>query len=181
MHYHGSAISGTEITFQWSNETDCEKIKEFVHDTVWDTDMVKVSIAEYSGEKEKLLTDYTYTYEEYDSHGRLIWGSYYADFVWEKEIHHPVTGEKYILRYAQDSAYDENGERLPDSWEDELYIYRKDTSVLNCLTQQNAAPYMQILWQDQNHDGEKEVIIEYENGAQTVYTWEQLMQEFKEE
>lgn len=55
MHYHGSAISGTETTFQWSNETDCEKIKKFVHDSVWHTDQIEVSIAEYSGERRRYL------------------------------------------------------------------------------------------------------------------------------
>ena len=182
MHYHGSVISGTETTFQWSNEVDYKMIKRFVHDDIWaeeedEEDGIEISITQYSEGKEQVLTQYFYTFEEYEARAKYLWGSYYADFVWEKEVKNPATGENYILRYAQDFKYDENGEKIPDSLEDALFIYGEDTQIINCLENESKAVYKQILWQDQNGDGEKELLIEYEDNTRITYTWEQLLEE----
>ena len=81
------------------------------------------------------------------------------------------------MRYAQDFKYDENGEKIPDSLEDALFIYGEDTQIINCLENESKAVYKQILWQDQNGDGEKELLIEYEDNTRITYTWEQLLEE----
>ncbi len=183
MHHHGSAVSGTETTYQWSNEVDYEVIKYFSHDSVWTEagaeDLMEVIIKEYDGNKEIVLTQYIYTQDEYDAEMDFIWGSYYADFTWEKEVTSPDTKEKYVLRYAQDFLRDDNGEILPNACVAELYVYNSDTRIVNRLVNESTASYSQILWQDANNDGEKELIIQYEDGTQVNYTWKQLL--YKEE
>lgn len=183
MHHHGSAVSGTETTYQWSKEVDYEVIKYFSHDSVWtevgEEDQMEVIVKEYDGNKEIVLTQYIYTQDEYDAEMNFIWGSYYADFTWEKEVDNPITREKYILRYAQDFRRDDNGEILPNAYVDELYVYNNDTRIVNRLINESTALYSQILWQDKNADGEEELIIQYEDDTQISYTWEQLL--YKEE
>lgn len=181
MHHHGSAVSGTETTYHWINETDYEVVKYFFHDEVWprvgDEDYIEVIIREFKDNKEKILTEYIYTMDEYDADMNLLWDSYYADFVWEKEVKNHDTGEKYILRYAQDYQRDDNGEILPDECIDELYIYDDETRILNCFENESDSSYSQIIWQDGNQDGEEELIIKYEDGTSITYTWEQLLSE----
>lgn len=181
MHHHGSAVSGSETTYHWINETDYEVVKYFSHDEVWprvdDEDYIEVIIKEFQDNKEKILTEYIYTMDEYDADMSLLWDSYYADFIWEKEVKNPITGEKYILRYAQDYKRDDNGEILPDECIDELYIYDLETRILNRFKNESASPYSRLIWQDENQDGEEELIINYEDGTSVTYTWEQLLSE----
>ena len=79
MHEHGSAISGTETTYQWKNEMDYEIIKQFDHDSVGDG--VQVTIIRYENGKEETLSDYLYSTGEYVERIDDIWGTYYEDFI----------------------------------------------------------------------------------------------------
>lgn len=98
MHYHGSAIAGTEITYQWKNEMDYEKIKQFDHNTQGDDVLVK--IVRYENGKEEILSDYLYPMDEYLERFD-IWGTYYEDFIWKQEVTDRSTGKKYFIRYAE--------------------------------------------------------------------------------
>ncbi|MDE7286700.1 MAG: hypothetical protein K2N55_07660, partial [Lachnospiraceae bacterium] len=100
MQYHDSAISGTEAAYQWEGEMDYKKIRQFDHDDVGNG--VQVKIVRYDEEREEVICDYTYSMEEYDKRMEEIWGIYYKDFIWEKEVIDDSTGKKYMLRYAEE-------------------------------------------------------------------------------
>ena len=162
MHYHGSAISGTEATYQWSGEMDYEKIKQFDHDSTQDG--VEVKIVQYEEGKEKVICDYVYTLEEYVER-EDIWGIYYEDFIWEKEITDKATGKKYMLRYGEvfleEMAVNNNG----TYYDGRLFVFDEDTYLIGVHPADHCTPSSSFTWKD----ADQELIIRYgDSGSWTI-------------
>lgn len=158
MHYHGSAISGTEAAYQWSGEMDYEKIKQFDHDNAQDG--VEVKFIQCDEGKEEVICDYVYTLAEYDERLEEIWGMYYEDFIWEKEITDKATGKKYMLRYAEvfleEAAAHNNG----IYYDGRLYVYDEDTYLMQVWHSEHVSQSSSITWEDEN----QELVIRYGEG-----------------
>ncbi|MDE5598926.1 MAG: hypothetical protein K2J04_14005, partial [Lachnospiraceae bacterium] len=133
IHEHGTAISGTETTYQWKNEMDYEMIKQFDHDSVGDG--VQVTIIRYENGKEETLSDYLYSQEEYVERIDDIWGTYCEDFIWEKEVTDRTTGKKYTIRYTEvflpEEAEKNGNPNYGIYYDGRIYVYDEDTYLLS--------------------------------------------------
>ena len=173
IHYHGSAISGSNEVYQWKNEMDCELIKDIkYYPASFDsTESMVIKVTRYDGGREEMLSDYTYSREEYEARRDDIWGIYNEDFIWEQEV--TVDGETYILRYAQRPLED-----MPPTWGEKysgrLYIFREDTYLLSVRESEIIDPWSRMEWAEKDEekwpwsirpeDGEeKYLIIHYRN------------------
>lgn len=161
MHYHGTAVSGTENMYRWKGETEYELVKSFTHDTVDDNEKVYVKIYRYEDGEKQILSDYKYSMEEYEERISEIWNIYYLDFVWETEMTDTDTGEKYIVRYAQ--MKEESG------WFDMVYIFSSDTYLLQSISEVAPAEYECVCWEDKDADGVEEMYVSYQEGTQKGY------------
>lgn len=173
IHYHGSAISGSDEVYQWKNEMDCELIKDITYyPASFDSaESMVIKVTRYDGGREEILSDYTYSREEYEARHDDIWGIFREDFVWEQEV--TVDGETYILRYAQSPLED-----MPPTWGEKysgrLYIFREDTYLLSVWESEIIDPWSRMEWAEKDEekwpwsirpeDGEeKYLIIHYRN------------------
>ncbi len=171
IHYHGSAISGAEALYQWSEEMDCEQIRYFDHNDIYDYEEkeykgTQVDIRSYENGQEKILSDYLYPIDEYMERDD-IWGIYYLDFVWEQEVALEGLDRPCILRYAQEKA--EPGEDVQEEgYQDYLYLFREDTYLIYTLKNQEApAAYTNIVWEDEA----EQLAVNYEDGTTYLYQW----------
>lgn len=154
IHYHGSAISGSNEVYQWKNEMDCE----FLKDISWypvssdSGEGMEIKVSRYDGDKKEILSDYIYSEEEYDARSSDIWGIYNEDFIWEQEV--TVDGENYMLRYAEnrteDVAIDKAGS---GGYLGRLYVYREDTYLVRVLESDIILPWSRMEW-TKKEDGE---------------------------
>ena len=172
MHYHGSAISGTEITYQWKNEMDFEKIKQFDHDSVGDG--VQVTIIRYENGKEEILSDYLYSQEEYVERLSDIWGTYNEDFIWEKEVTDWATGKKYTIRYTEVFLPEEaarNGRpNIGIYYDGRIYVYDEDTYLVSVTYTDRASQAEIIEWEDGNGDTEPALVFHYPDNGYGGYS-----------
>lgn len=167
MHYHGSAISGTEITYQWKNEMNYEKIKQFDHDTQGDDVLVK--IVRYENGKEEILSDYLYPMDEYLERFD-IWGTYYEDFIWEQEVMDRSTDKKYIIRYAEVFLPEEAESNNGIYYDGRIYVYDEDTYLVSVAHSEIIAQSDSIEWEN-GDDGENQaVVIRYVDGGQSTFS-----------
>lgn len=166
MHYHGSALAGTEELYQWSGETDCELIRRFSHNDLNDYQEMHIEISCYEDGQEKILSDYCYPMDEY-SERDAIWGIYTLDFVWERGVELPGQEGTCILRYAQEKTLSEDkdaGEYL-----DYLFLFREDTYLICALEHQEApAAYSGLAW-DEERD---RLTVSYAGGEDQCYQWD---------
>lgn len=162
MHYHGSAISGTEATYQWSGEMDYEKIKQFDHDSTQDG--VEVKIVQYDGGKEEVICDYVYTLAEYEER-EDIWGIYYEDFIWEKEITDKTTGKKYMLRYGEVFLKEMAVHNEEIYYDGRLFVFDEDTYLIGVHLADHCSPSSGFTW----NDADQELLIRYgDSGSWTI-------------
>ncbi len=167
MHYHGSAISGTEITYQWKNEMDYEKIRQFDHDSV--DDGVQVTILRYENGKEETLSDYLYSQEEYVERLSDIWGTYDEDFIWEKEVTDRTTGKKYTIRYAEAFLPEEAERNYGIYYDGRIYVYDEDTYLVSVTHSEIISQSESIEWKDGGEDTEQMIVIHYTDGGYSGY------------
>ncbi|MBD5530852.1 MAG: hypothetical protein HDQ98_01435 [Lachnospiraceae bacterium] len=167
MHYHGSAISGTEITYQWKNEMDYEKIRQFDHDSV--DDGVQVTILRYENGKEETLSDYLYSEEEYIERLSDIWGTYEEDFIWEKEVTDRTTGKKYTIRYAEVFLPLEAEMNNGIYYDGRIYVYDEDTYLVSVTHSEIIDQSESIEWEDGGEDTEPMMVIHYTEGGYSGY------------
>lgn len=163
IHYHGSAVCGSENLYQWSGEMDCEQIRHFYHDAIYDDDLKEytgmlVNIQSYENGQEKILSEYIYPMEEYMERD-AIWEIYSLDFVWEREVVLEGQENPCILRYAQENE---------ENYQDYLFLFREDTYLICTLEKQEApAAYADITWDEEN----QWLAVDYEYGATHYYQW----------
>lgn len=157
IHYHGSAVSGSDEVYQWKNEMDCELIKDVRYDLYWN-DTCTIQISSYDGGRKEILSDYAYSVEEYDARAADIWGIYDDDFVWEQEV--SVDGETYILRYAQRQMEDPVME-WQINYYGRLYVFREDTYLIRVIGDEIICPWSRIEWSEV--DGEKYLVIHFKD------------------
>ena len=172
VEYYYDSYSGACDTYQWSKETDCEIIRSIYYDIYpWDDEgKAKILVKEYLQDREHIIIDYEYDRDKYEELEELIWDSYYNDFVWERQIKDPDTGELYTIRYTQPPKRDGEGEKNSGLWDAVLYIYGKDTDLQRRISYETAAPYTEIVWEEQ----ESVLKVLYEDGSETIYTLEQI-------
>ncbi len=177
VHEHGTAISGTETTYQWKNEMDYEMLKQFEHNAV--DDSVQVSIIRYENGKEEMLSDYLYSQEEYVERIDDIWGTYYEDFIWEKEVTDLTTGKKYIIRYTEVFMPEEtarNGSPNIDLYYDgRIYVYDEDTYLVSVTHTDRASQAESIEWEDGDGDTEPGLVFYYPGGGYGGYSLSRLI------
>ena len=160
IHYHGSAISGSNEVYQWKNEMDCELLKDISYypASYESGEGMEIKVSRYDGDREEILSNYIYSDEEYDARSSDIWGTYNEDFIWEQEV--TVDGENYILRYAEnrteDVAIDKAGS---GGYLGRLYVYREDTYLVRVLESDIVLPWSRMEW-TKKEDG-KYLIIHY--------------------
>lgn len=171
MHYHGSAISGTEIIYQWKNEMDFEKIKQFEHDNVGDD--MQVTILRYENGKEEILSDYLYSQEEYVERIDDIWGTYYEDFIWEKEVTDRTTGKKYTIRYAEvflsEEAARNGNPNYGIYYDGRIYVFDEDTYLISVTYSEIVSQSESIEWENGDGDMEPVLVIHYTDGGYSAY------------
>lgn len=181
MHYHGSALSGTEELYQWSGETDCELIRRFAHDAVNDYQEMHIEICCYENGQEKVLSDYCYPMDEYLERG-AIWGIYTLDFVWEREVELPGQEGICILRYAQEKLMPEEMEGTEDSetsqdgievlaegYLDYVFLFREDTYLIYGVEHREApAAYTGLTWDEE----QALLTVNYEGDEKQCYRWD---------
>lgn len=171
IHYHGSATSGSESLYQWSGEMDCELIRYFDHDDVYDYEEkeykgMQIDICSYENGHKKILSDYLYPIDEYMERGD-IWGIYYLDFVWEQEMALEGQDRPCILRYAQEKP-ESDEDVQEEGYQDYLYLFREDTYLIYTLEKQEApAAYADIVWEEET----QRLAVGYENGMSQGYRW----------
>lgn len=166
MHYHGSAISGTETTYQWKNEMDYEKIRQFDHDTT--EGGVQVTVTRYENGTEEILSDFEYSLEEYMARPDL-WGMYYEDFLWEKEVTDQATGQKYMLRYAEVYWPEEAAKNQGIYYDGRIYVYDEDTYLISVIHSEIISQSDSIVWEDGSDGKEQALVINYVDGGRSAY------------
>lgn len=160
IHYHGSAISGSNEVYQWKNEMDCELLKDISWYPVSSDsgEGMEIKVSRYDGDRKEILSDYIYSEEEYEARRGDIWGIYNEDFIWEQEV--TVDGENYMLRYAEnrteDVAIDKAGS---GGYLGRLYVYREDTYLVRVLESDIILPWSRMEWTEKND--EKYLTIHY--------------------
>ena len=174
VHYHGSAISGSESLYQWSGEMDCELIRYFSHNDVYDYEEkeykgTQIDIYSYENGQKKILSDYLYPIDEYMERDE-IWGIYYLDFVWEQEVTLEGQEGPCILRYAQENAeFEEDAHADTEGYLDYLFLFREDTYLICALEKQEApAAYSGFTWEGETG----QLTVRYEDGLQRCYQWD---------
>lgn len=169
MHYHGSAIDGIEITYQWKNEMDYEIVKQYDHE--WTDDGVWVKIVRYENGEIEILSDYLYSFEEYAERND-IWGTYYEDFIWEKEVTDRTTGKKYMIRYAEPYMAEISQRTGETYYEGRIYVYDEDTYLVRKFHTEHCIPAVSIDiedWETDDGDREQSLVVRYDNGMDGYY------------
>lgn len=166
MHYHGSAVDGREITYQWKNEMDYEMVKQFDHDCR--DDCVQVKITRYENGEEEVLSDYCYAYEEYTERGD-IWGTYYEDFIWEKEVTDKSTGKKYMIRYAEVFQPEEAEKNNGIYYDGRIFVYDEDTYLVSVTHSEIISESESIEWEDGSSGQEQALVIHYVDGGESAF------------
>ncbi|GFI04623.1 hypothetical protein IMSAGC005_03475 [Lachnospiraceae bacterium] len=162
MHYHSSAISGAEASYQWEGETEYKKIRQFDHDDVGDG--VQVKIVRFGEYKEEVICDYVYSMEEYDKRSEEIWSIYYKDFIWEQEVTDSSTGKKYMLRYAEQFKKEMAAYNKGIYYDGKLYVFDEDTYLMQVWQAEIVDPCSGITWDDEK----QELAIHYGEGLSVV-------------
>lgn len=169
MHWHGSAVTGTEFVYQWENETDYSLIKKFERDYAGDE--IRFRVMDYHGKKERILLDYT---DEADA--SFPWDFYYDDLVWEKKISDPASGEIYYLYYAQRDRIteDEDEEKRFEGYTECLYVIDSQLQPVNCLEWESEAAYTEVIYTERDTGGEGMFEALYADGHKVRYTLSEI-------
>ncbi len=156
----GGWADATCITYQWSGLMDYEMIKKFERRLIGND--ISVEIIRYDGGKEEVLSDCLYSVKEYIERQHEITHAYDEDFVWEKEITDEETGKKYMLRYTQIFRKEEANRNGGVYYEGRLCVYDENTYLIRIAESDLILPYKDIIWEDGDGDGEKEITVYYE-------------------
>ena len=173
FHFHFLESYGLEVTYQWKNEMDYEVVKRFLHDGV--KDGVLVEISRYENGREEILSDYIYSYEEYEERDD-IWGTYYEDFIWEKEVTDKSTGKKYMIRYAEVFLPEEAKKNGGIYYDGRIYVYDEDTYLVSVTHSEIASESKSIEWEDGGRDKEQALVIHYADGGESTFYLSELIQ-----
>ena len=175
MHYHGPAIYGTEITYQWKNEMDFEMIKQFDHDYEDNENNVRVKIVRYENGREEILSDYLYSAKEFVKRDD-IWGTYYEDFIWEKEVTDKSTGKKYMIRYTEVFLPEEAEKNKGIYYDGRIYVYDEDTYLVSVTHSEIIEQSSSIALENGDGDEKQALVIHYVDGGESVFYLSGLIQ-----
>ncbi|MDE7249067.1 MAG: hypothetical protein K2N82_04110 [Lachnospiraceae bacterium] len=175
MHYHGTAIYGTETTYQWKNEMDFEMIKQFDHDYEDNENNVRVKIVRYENDREELLSDYLYSVNEFVKRDD-IWGTYYEDFIWEKEVTDKSTGKKYMIRYAEVFLPEEAENNKGIYYDGRIYVYDEDTYLVSVTHSEIIEKSRSIALENGDGDEKQALVIHYVDGGEAAFYLSGLIQ-----
>ena len=175
MHYHGPAIYGTEITYQWKNEMDFEMIKQFDHDYEDNENNVRVKIVRYENGREEILSDYLYSAKEFVKRDD-IWGTYYEDFIWEKEVTDKSTGKKYMIRYTEVFLPEEAEKNKGIYYDGRIYVYDEDTYLVSVTHSEIIEQSSSIALENADGDEKQALVIHYVDGGESVFYLSGLIQ-----
>lgn len=154
--------------YQWSGELDCELLKEFYSEYIYngkESKWEKIVITVRKNGADEILSDYIYPYEEYSARTDELWGIFYLDFVWEQEV--TVNGENNpcILRYAQEETGEEDGTVL---YTDRLFLFRRDTYLIGAYS----GVVSSFPWEEISMDEKGRLRVAYKDGSNVVYSRE---------
>ncbi|MBD5510619.1 MAG: hypothetical protein HDR08_05120 [Lachnospiraceae bacterium] len=176
VHTHGSAITGSWDTYQWTGESGLERIKFFSHVEGFGN-TVEVQVSRYENGREEVWMDCAYDMEGFDELYEDIYNSYEWDCVWEQEVTNKETGEKFTLRYLEIRSWDDAyGGYYYDGG---LFVYDEDIrltyvsysdfiSRLSNVTMGNLRDYFPDIME---YD-EEGLILHYEGGGEWGIPWE---------
>ena len=173
FHFYFLESYGLEVTYQWKNEIDYEVVRRFLHDGV--KDGVLVEISRYENGKEEILSDYIYSYEEYEERDD-IWGTYYENFIWEKEVTDKSTGKKYMIRYAEGFLPEEAEKNKSIYYDERIYVYDADTYLVSVTHSEIASESESIEWEDGDGNKEQALVIHYADGGESTFYLSELIQ-----
>lgn len=179
MHYHNSALAGSEFTYQWENETDFSLIKSLDYYPVTNADEtqeMQYQVKCYEGNEEHILADYTSPYE-YGEDGNP-WGLYHDELIWEETVTSSITGLPYHLYYAEKPQQDENGEVLPNAYEGHLYVVDRELCLIKCHKLQSAALSTEISLENQAGEDGQKLMIQYADGEMKEYNLSEIIEGF---
>lgn len=174
MYFHFLESYGLEVTYQWKNEMDYEVVKRFLHDGVVEGGVL-VKIARYENGEEEIISDYIYSYEEYEERGD-IWGTYYEDFIWEKEVTDRYTGKKYMIRYAEVFLPEEAEKNKGIYYDGRIYVYDEDTYLVSVTHSEIVSESESIEWENGDGDKEQSLVIHYVDGGESAFYLPGLIQ-----
>ena len=172
-HDHASVYSGWETVYQWKNEMDYEMIKLFSH--MQTAGGISVEISRYENGKEEILSDYIYSYEEYEERDD-IWGTYYEDFIWEKEVTDKSTGKKYMIRYAEVFQPEEAENNKGIYYDGRIYVYDEDTYLVSVTHSEIIEKSRSIALENGDGDEKQALVIHYVDGGEAVFYLSGLIQ-----
>ena len=172
-HDHASVYSGCETVYQWKNEMDYEMIKLFSH--MQTEGGISVEISRYENGREEILSDYIYSYEEYEERDD-IWGTYYEDFIWEKELTDKSTGKKYMIRYAEVFLPEEAEKNEGIYYDGRIYVYDEDTYLVSVTHSEIVSESESIEWENGDGDKEQALVIHYADGGESTFYLSELIQ-----
>lgn len=164
---------GGAWTYQWKGEMDYELIKQI--DESQGDDGIRVKVSRYENGKEELLSDYVYSKEEYEERDD-IWGTYYEDFLWEKEVTDQTTGQKYIIRYAEVFLPEEAEKNDGIYYDGRIYVYDEDTYLIRMTHSEMVSESESIAWEDGSKGKEQALVICYADGGRSEYSLSGLIQ-----
>lgn len=185
---HGSAITGSWTTYQWTGESGLEEIKCFSYAGGDFSDIEEVQVSRYENGREEIWMDCAYDREEFFGELYLyddIHNSYEWDCVWEQEVTNEETGKKFTLRYLElrrwDAAHEGRGADGGYYYEGGLFVYDEDTrltyvgysdfiSSLSGITMGNLKDSFPFMEYD-----EEGLILHYDGGGEWGIPWEGLI------
>lgn len=170
ISYHWNVFNYGEATYQWKNEMDYEMIREF--ECSGRDDQEQVCIIRYENGEEEVLSNYTYSLQEYEERDDIL-GTYYEDFLWEKEVTDKTTGKKYMLRYAEvfipEYAERNTGINYGVYYDGRIYVYDEDTYLIRVIHSEIASEAESIEWEDGDGKTEQALEVHYPNDGRSIY------------
>lgn len=160
---------GTRIeVYQWTGELDCELLKEFQREFIYERDRddwQEITITVREDGAEKVLTDYIYPSGEYSDRADEIREIWKLDFVWEQEVKINEEENPCILRYAQEETREEDGTVL---YTDRVFLFRWDTYLLGSYSGVvSSAPWKKLFMDEAGR-----LKVTYKDGSSIVYSRE---------
>ncbi len=146
VHEHSSAVSGTELSYQWYGETGRRLVGKFKHDVSMNGKKVHVWIKKYIDGEFKVISDYRYAMEEYQKRFDEIWSVDNAEFLWEEKIRNKE-GEKRIIRYARIPKVAETG--YIAGYIHSVYVFREDSYLEAVIEKESKQESDSISWDDE--------------------------------
>ncbi len=146
VHEHSSAVSGTELSYQWYGEAGRRLVGKFKHYAGMNGKKMHVLIKKYIDGEFKVISDYRYAMEEYRKRFDEIWSVDKAEFLWEEKIRNKE-GEKRIIRYARFPKVMETGQIA--GYIHSVYVFREDSYLEAVIEKESKQESDSIAWDDE--------------------------------